>query len=46
MSRDQTIKLSKITRNAVSHCLKENEFVETHKKLGVNEMFKGSRLIP
>ena len=39
-------KLSKININTVFHCLKGNKFVETHKKLGMNEIVKGSRLIP
>ena len=33
---NQTMKLSKINRNTVLHCLKDNVFLETHKKLGVN----------
>ena len=34
------MKLSKIDKNTVLNCLKENKFVETHKNLGVNEMVK------
>ena len=40
MDYNHTIKLSKINRNTVSLCIKENKFLGTHKKLGVNEMFK------
>ena len=46
MNKNQTMKLSKINRNTVFHCLKENKFVETHKELDVNKMVKDSRLIP
>ena len=46
MNWNQTMKLSKINKNIVFHCLKENTLVETHNNLGVNEMAKGSRLIP
>ena len=40
------MKLSKINRNKVLHCLKENKCAETHNNLGVNEMVKGFILIP
>ena len=43
---NQKMKLSKINRNTVLHCLKANKFIETWKKIGVNEMVKNSRLIP
>ena len=46
MNWNQTMKLSKINRNKVLHFLKENKLVETHNNIGVNEMVKGSRLIP
>ena len=46
MNWNQKMKLSKISINIVFRCLKENKFVETHKKLGLNEMAKGSILIP
>ena len=46
MNWNQKIKLYKINRNSVLHCLKENKFVDTHKQLSVNEMVKGSRFIP
>ena len=45
MNWNQTMKLYKINGNTVLHCPKDNKFVETHKKLGVNEMVKGSKLI-
>ena len=46
MNWNQTMKLSKMNRNTVLHRLKENKFVETHKKIDVNETVKGFRLIP
>ena len=46
MNWNQTMKQSKTNINKVLHCLKENKFVETHNNLGVNEIFKVSRLIP
>ena len=46
MNWNQTMKLSNINRNTVLYCLNKNKFVETHKKLSVNEMFKGYTLIP
>ena len=47
MKWNYTMKLCKINiNNTALHCLKENKFVETNKKFGVNEMVKGSRLIP
>ena len=46
MNWNQTMKQSKTNINTVLHCLKENTSVETHNNLGVNEIVKGSRLIP
>ena len=34
------MKLSKINRNTVLHCLKDNTLVKTHKIIGLNDLFK------
>ena len=46
MNWNQTMKLSRINRNTVLHCLKKNKLVETHKKLGVNGTVRGSIFFP